>query len=221
MWGAKKPASPLALTDRGRIAPASRRSAGGAGVSTSAMGHCGDIQAKDPIDCGEPLFAAAIAGAAAPISAAAAWQCGSSLLDIGESMVWWLASSAPHREAGDGLEVAPTGLEGLLDVAVTSPSEAWSPPASAGASGPHPAHGRGKLAMGSKANPSRVGEIGVQGVRQNRRQIYAGTSQPRAIPGLEKIPKAARTEYLGLRFLLRSHNSIPDALCLLRDPACQ
>jgi hypothetical protein len=48
-------------------------------------------------------------------------------------MVWWLASSAPHREAGDGLEVAPTGLEGLLDEAVTSPSEAWSPPASAGA----------------------------------------------------------------------------------------
>jgi hypothetical protein len=38
-------------------------------------------------------------------------------LDIGESMVWWLASSAPHREAGDGLEVAPTGLEGLLDEA--------------------------------------------------------------------------------------------------------
>jgi len=37
--GRKKPASPLALTDRGRIAPASRRSAGGAGVSTSAMGH--------------------------------------------------------------------------------------------------------------------------------------------------------------------------------------
>jgi hypothetical protein len=68
----KKLASPLALTDRGRIAPASRRSAGGAGVSTSAMGHCGDIQAKDPIDCGESLFAAAIAGAAAPISAAAA-----------------------------------------------------------------------------------------------------------------------------------------------------
>src|SRR5215467_9326079 len=110
-------------------------------------------------------------------------------------MVWWLASSAPHREAGDGLEVAPTGLEGLLDEAVTSPGEAWSPPASAGASGPHPAHGRGKLAMGSKANPSRVGEIGVQGVRQNRRQIYAAASQPRAIPGLEKIPKPARTEY--------------------------
>jgi hypothetical protein len=50
------PASPLALTDRGRIAPASRRSAGGAGVSTSAMGDCGDIQAKDPIDCGEQVF---------------------------------------------------------------------------------------------------------------------------------------------------------------------
>jgi transposase InsO family protein len=90
-----------------------------------------------------------------------------------------------------------------------------SPRASAGASGPHPAHGRRKLAMGSKANPSRVGEIGVQGVRQNRRQIYAAASQPRAIPGLEKIPKAARTEYLGLRFLLHSHNPIPDALCLL------
>ena len=34
------------MTDRGRIAPASRRSTGGAGVSTSAMGHWGDIQAK-------------------------------------------------------------------------------------------------------------------------------------------------------------------------------
>ena len=43
-------------------------------------------------------------------------------------MVWRLASSAPHREAGDGLEVAPTGLEGLLDEAVTSPSEAWCRP---------------------------------------------------------------------------------------------
>ena len=42
-----------------------------------------------------------------------------------------------------------------------------------------------------------------------------------ASPGLEKILKAARTEYMGLRFLLRSHNSIPDALRLLRDPACQ
>ena len=117
--------------------------------------------------------------------------------------------------------MAPTGLEGLLDEAVTSLSETWSPPASTGASGPHPAHGRGKLAMGSKANPSRVGEIGVQGVRQNRRQIYAGASQPKTIPALEEILKAARNEYLGLRFLLRSHNSIPDALCLLRDPACQ
>ena len=83
-------------------------------------------------------------------------------MDIGESMVWWLASSAPHREAADGLEVAPTGLKGLLDEAVTSLSETWSPPASTGASGPHPAHGRGKLAMGSKANPSRVGEIGFK-----------------------------------------------------------
>ena len=78
-------------------------------------------------------------------------QCGSSLLDIGESMVWWLASSAPHRKAGDGLEVAPTGLEGLLDVAVTSRSEAWSPPASAEASGPHPAHGRRKIGYGVKS----------------------------------------------------------------------
>ena len=161
LWGAKKPASPLALTDRGRIAPASRRSAGGAGVSTSAMGHCGDIQAEGPIDCGGPLFAAAVAGAVAPISAAATWQCGSPLLDIGESMVWWLASSAPHCQTGDGLEMAPTGLAGLLDVAVTSPSEARSPPASPGASGPHPAHGRGNFAVGSKANSSRVGEIGV------------------------------------------------------------
>jgi hypothetical protein len=57
--------------------------------------------------------------------------------------------------------------------------------------------------MGSKANPSRVSEIGAQGVRQNLRQIYAVASQPRAIPGLEKILKAARTLMLRFWFLPR------------------
>jgi hypothetical protein len=33
---------------------------------------------------------------------------------------WWLASSAPYCETGDDVAVAETGLEGLLDVAVSS-----------------------------------------------------------------------------------------------------
>jgi hypothetical protein len=54
-------------------------------------------------------------------------QCRSALLDLSKSMVWWLASSAPYCETGDGVAVAPTGLEGLLDVAITSGSEGRSP----------------------------------------------------------------------------------------------
>ena len=135
-------------------------------------------------------------------------------------MVWWLASSAPHREAGDGLEMAPTGLEGLLDEAVTSPSEAFAARFRR-SFGPSSDAWPRKIGYGVKSESKPSWRDWAQGVRQNRRQIYAAASQPRAILGLEKIPKATRTEYLGLRFLLRSHNSIPDALCLLRDPACQ
>jgi hypothetical protein len=40
----------------------------------------------------------------------------SALLDLSKSIVWWLASSAPYWETGDGVAVAATGLEGLLDV---------------------------------------------------------------------------------------------------------
>jgi hypothetical protein len=57
---------PLASTNRGRNASARRRWAGGVGVSTCAVGHCGDIQAADSIDCGEPLFAAAVIARHAP-----------------------------------------------------------------------------------------------------------------------------------------------------------
>jgi hypothetical protein len=38
---------PLALTSRGRIAPA-KPTIARAGVSTSAMGHCDDIQGRRP-----------------------------------------------------------------------------------------------------------------------------------------------------------------------------
>jgi hypothetical protein len=56
--------------------------------------------------------------------------------------------------------------------------------------------------MGSKANPSRVSEIAVQGVRQNRRQIYAAPSQPRAIPGWRKFqsPASAHISAVGAPF---------------------
>jgi hypothetical protein len=39
------------------------------------------------------------------------------LLDLSKSMVWWLASSAPYCETGDGVAVAAAGLEGLWDAA--------------------------------------------------------------------------------------------------------
>src|SRR5215467_7463119 len=113
-------------------------------------------------------------------------------------MVWWLASSAPHREAGDGLEVAPTGLEGLLDEAVTSPSEAWSPPASAGASGPHPTHGRGKLAVGSKRIQAELARLGFKVSARTVAKYMRPHRNRGPSPGWRKIPKAARTEYFSV-----------------------
>ena len=88
----------------------------------------GDFQAEGLVDRREPLSAPAVVGAAAaPAPAAMPEQCRSALLDLSKSMVWWLASSAPYCETGDGVAVAATGLEGLLDLAVTSGSEDRSP----------------------------------------------------------------------------------------------
>jgi transposase InsO family protein len=113
------------------------------------------------------LSAPAVVGAAAPAPAAMPEQCRSALLDLSKSMVWWLASSAPYCETGDGVAVAATGLEGLLDVAVTSGSEDRSPLDSPGASRSHPTHGHRKSPVGSKADPSRADKVGLQGTGKN------------------------------------------------------
>ena len=191
------------------------------GVSASAVCHCGDFQAEGLVDCREPLSAPAVAGAAAPAPAAMPEQYRSALLDLSKSMVWWLASSAPYCETGDGVAVAPTGLEGLLDVAVTSASEGRSPLDSPRASGPHPTHGRRKSPVGSKADPSRAGKVGLQGIGKNRSQVYAFAFHSGTLTQLAKVPQASRMEHMGLRFLLRSDDFVRDALCLLRDSALQ
>jgi hypothetical protein len=136
-------------------------------------------------------------------------------------MVWWLASSTPYCETGDGVAVAATGLEGLLDVAVTSGSEGRSPLGSPGASGSHPTHGRRKSLVGLKADPSRAGKVGLQGIGKNRSQVHAFAFLSGTLSRLAKVPEASRIEHMGLRFFLRSDDFVRDALCLLRDSARQ
>jgi hypothetical protein len=117
--------------------------------------------------------------------------------------------------------VAATGLEDLLDVAVTSASEDRSPLDSPGASGSHPTHGRGELAVGSKADPGRAGKAWLQGIGENRGQVYAFTFQPGTLSRLGKVFGAICIEHMGLRFCLRSDDFVRDFLRLLRDPARQ
>jgi hypothetical protein len=81
----------LALTSRRGGSLAGIRVGGGASVPISRVGHCGNFQAQSAIDCGKPLSAPAIVGAAAPSSATSSERRGSALLDSGKSMVGRMA----------------------------------------------------------------------------------------------------------------------------------
>jgi hypothetical protein len=76
-----------------------------------------------------------------------------------------------------------------------------------------------EMPLGSKADTSRVGKVGLQGIGKNRSQVYAFAFLSGPLSRLEKVPKGSRIEHMRLRFLLRSDDFIQDAPCLLRDSA--
>jgi hypothetical protein len=108
------------------------------GASLSRLGYFGGSQAEGAVGFREPVPTAAVAGAAAQTPAAASTQCGPAVLDLRQSMVHWLAQFASYCEAGDGPEVASTGLACLLVLAFKSAApEKWETANSPGTSSAH------------------------------------------------------------------------------------
>jgi hypothetical protein len=148
------PALSLTISGLGRLLR-SGMVGGARGGSLSALGYCGRFQAESAVDYRESLSPAAVIGPAEEAPSTAPSQCGPAVLDLRQPMVQRLAKFAAYYEARNGVEVASTGLACLLVLAITSATrQQWSTAASPGASSPHPAHGCGQLAVGSKANPS-------------------------------------------------------------------
>ena len=60
-------------------------------------------------------------------------------------------------------------------------------------------------------------KVSARTVAKYMRRPYAGKPSP----GWRAVSQAACPGYLGLRFLLRADDLVPDLLCLLCDPSCQ
>ena len=90
VWGAKWPSIGFAVDNR-EAWPLSYNLGlvGGAGGSLSRLGHFGHSQAEGPAGCRESVPATAVARAAPPAPAVALAQCGSTVLDLRQSMVRW------------------------------------------------------------------------------------------------------------------------------------
>jgi hypothetical protein len=121
-------------------------------------------------------------------------------------MVQRLASFVADRETGNSSELAASGLEGVLEVAIFSSSKRWSAGDPGPASSSDRTHGCRGSPLGSKAHSGRIGKVRISGFRQDHGQIYASMSQPGS-PGR-----------LGLRLFLRPDCAVQDASRLLRHP---
>jgi hypothetical protein len=87
--------------------------------------------------------------------------------------------------------------------------------------GADPADGFREPHLGSATDPSRAGEAGIQGLCPHRSEVYAPALCREAVSGLAGVSQAARPRYLGLRFLLRTDDLVPELLCFLCDPSRQ
>jgi hypothetical protein len=168
---------------------------------------------------GEPVFAAAIFGAAASAGTASAPKFGQALLDPGEPVVCWLARLPADRETGNSTELAPSRMEGLLALALETEGSPRAPGDRAGPAGSYPAHGGGEPALGSAGVQAELTRLGFK-VSARTVAKYMRRPAGRAV-GLASISPAARLDDLGLRFSLRPDDLVPDALRLFRHPPRQ
>ena len=170
---------------------------------------------------GELVFATAAGCPAASSAPAPAVRCRSALLDPGKTMVLRLAGRAAHCAARDGIEMAPRRMEGLLALALKTPADRRTPADCSRGEGADPADGLREPPLGSAKDPSRAGEVGIQGLCPHGSEVYAPALCREAVTQLAGISQPPCPGYLGLRFLLRTDDLVPDLLCFLCDPSCQ
>ncbi len=185
------------------------------------VGDCRAPQVEGAAGGGEPVFATAAGRPAASSATAPVAWCRSALLDPGKAMVSRLAGRAAHCAARDGIEMAPRRMEGLLALALKTAGERRTPPDFSRAEGTDPADGFREPLLGSTTDPSRAGEVGIQGFCPHRSEVYAPALCREAVTRLAGVSQPPCPGYLGVRFLLSTDDLVPDLLCLLCDPSCQ
>ena len=91
----------------------------------------------------------------------------------------------------------------------------------AGAEGAHSSHGDRERPVGTETYPGGAGKVGIQGIREDCRQVHARPPLRNSIAGLATFSRLACPGDLGLRFLLRPDNPVPDNLCLFHHSSWQ
>src|SRR5216684_1857943 len=106
----------------------------------------GLFQVEGVVNGGELMPAAAAVGAAPSARTRPAQRCGQALLDLGLPVVRQLAALAADREARNRVEVAPSGMEGLLATAIKREGVTRPPSSAQGAQthGATQAHAAGR-----------------------------------------------------------------------------
>src|SRR5262249_42662802 len=83
---------------------------------------------------------------------------------------------------------------------------------------PHPEDGRGESPLGATPRPGGARAAGVHRVGADRRPVHAQALPRRPFTQVAGIPDGPCQADLGVRLLLCSHDLLPDAVRLLRDP---
>src|SRR6266542_4291176 len=165
-WSARWPGSPRALTTR---APLGDRRRTLLGVPVAAGPH-----AQEP----RPPAATLHRAAEAP---AADWAGGPGVLGRAAARVGAMGRCGRDREARDGDRVAPCGLLAVLELALEAGKVARQGSGWSGGQGSCPEDGA-RERVGRSADPRRVAEAGVHGLRAHRLALHA---KARAFTGTE------------------------------------
>ena len=171
---------------------------GGTGASVVWMGDGGLFQVEGVVSGGELMSAAAAVGAAPSARTRPAQRCGQALLDLGLPVVRQLAALAADREARNRVEVAPSGMEGLLATAIKREGVTRPPPNCTGAAGSHPTYGSREPLVGSAKDPGGADQAWVQRLCPNGGQVYAAPAGQGAVSRLAYFYQAALLSNLGL-----------------------
>ena len=136
-----------------------------------------------------------------------------SRLSVGAPM----APVPPHRSTRDGARLASPGMDGLLAMALPARKARRAAPYRGSAARPHPEDGRRESPVGTTPRPGRACGAGVYGIGADCRHVYAAALPRRPFAQVAGVFDAPCQGHLGVRLLLCAHDTLPHAVCLLRD----